>query len=228
MNLGRVNAAFGLFSAEIFISLWFLAAFFAPEWNLGELSLSDLGVIGTVGGEICFNMACSCGGLFGVMFGIYVTSKSVRERILGAMIIVACFGLAGIGIINLNYGSLHYITATTYSVFSVICVIISIVLDHKHGDLDFAILSSILLGFCTIAVVSQPFVVYEPVAVSCQCFWIAGQSIKYMRKEDKVFDGPIKLPFRAGTPGPFRPFYLQGGRWRYHVQHRGPSFQRSA
>ena len=195
MNLSKINAACGLFSAEIFIALWILAAFFAPEWNLGELSLSDLGICGVVGGEICFNMACSCGGLFGVMFGIYVMSQGDRERILGALIIIACFGLAGIGIINLGYNELHYLTAMTYSLFSLICVVLSIVLDYKKGDLDFAILSSILLAFTVIAVVTQRFAVYEPIAVTCECFWIAGQSIKYMRKEDKLFDKPIRLPF---------------------------------
>lgn len=194
MNLSKINAACGLFSAEIFISLWMLAAFFAPEWNLGELSLSDLGICGVVGGEICFNMGCACGGLFGVMFGIYVASQGMRERFLGILIIVACFGLAGIGIINLGYGSLHYITAMTYSLFSAICVILSIVFDYKNGDLDFAILSSILMVFCVISVVTQRFEVYEPIAVTCECFWIAGQSIKYMRKEDKLFDAPLRIP----------------------------------
>ena len=129
------------------------------------------------------------------MFGIYVMSQGDRERILGALIIIACFGLAGIGIINIGYEEPHYITGMIYSLFSLICVMLSIVLDYKRGDLDFAILSSILLAFTFIAVVTQRFTIYEPVAVTCECFWIAGQSIKYMRKEDKLFDKPIKLPF---------------------------------
>jgi hypothetical protein len=72
---------------------------------------------------------------------------------------------------------------------------LSIILDYKRGDLDFAIMSSILLTFTFLAVVTQVFEVYEPITVICQCIWIGTQSIKYMRKEDKLFDKPIKLPF---------------------------------
>jgi hypothetical membrane protein len=193
MNLRRVNAACGMFSAEIFVALWIAAAFFAPDWKIGELSLSDLGICGVAGGEICFNMGCACGGLFGVMFGIYVASHEKLQRYLGVLIIVACFGLAGIGIVNLGYGSLHFITATVYALFSIVCILLSIVIDYRNGDLDFAILSSVLLLFCLIAQITQPFVVYEPIDVACECIWIAAQSIKYMRREDSLF---------ASTPAP--------------------------
>lgn len=183
MNLNKMYATSGIISAAIFMTLWVIAAITAPNWHLGELSLSDLGVCGNNVAEISFNMGCALAGLFGVMFGIYVLNTSGYLRVTGVAMILSSIALTGVGVVNLNYGPMHAAVALTYAGFGAVSMIFSIIGDIKEGRKKYAIVTCVLILIIIIMQLTQTFYVYEPIDVTCFCIWAGVQSFKYVNIE---------------------------------------------
>lgn len=177
MDFSRIGPLTGCLSSIVFTLSWIISAMLWGDWGLGTNSLSDIGVCGVDSAEIVFNMGCLVTGFLVIFPGIYLTERENRMfRISGYAALVCSIACAGIGVITEDYGDMHNLIASVYAVFAASFIAFSAAGDYMEGEKWFTLLAAALLLLSGIMSMTQPFAVFEPIAISCILIWTFVQS----------------------------------------------------
>ena len=183
VELLKYYTVFGLLSPITFTALWIAAALLEPSWVLGNNSLSDLGICGNPSAEVCFNMGCMLAGMFALIFDLGLLRKKGEFCAIGVIMFVGVIALAGVGVMNLNYGYAHQATATLYAICAYISMILSLIADIKGRKVFYWVVTAVLVFLCIGADIQFTFEGFEPIGISCTLIWVTTQAIKFMREE---------------------------------------------
>ena len=177
MDLSRIGPLTGCLSSIFFTLSWIISAMLWGDWELGANSLSDIGICGVDSAEIVFNMGCLVTGFLVIFPGIYLVEKDNKMfRISGCAALVCSIACAGIGVITEDYGDMHNLIASIYAIFAATFIAFSAAGDYQDGYRWFTALAAVLLLLSGIMSISQPFAVFEPIAISCILIWTFVQS----------------------------------------------------
>jgi hypothetical membrane protein len=100
--------------AAQFMTAIMLAASIAPDYDFSAAAISDLGVIEST--ALLFNVSLVLVGLLNVVGG-YLFYRPHRNRLLYGLFILAGIGALGAGLVPLNRGGLHSLSALLAFVF---------------------------------------------------------------------------------------------------------------
>ena len=177
MDFSRIGPISGCLSSIAFTLCWIISALLWEDWTLGSYALSDLGVCGIDSAEIFFNFGCLITGFLVVAPSLYlIEERNVYFRISGYAALVCSIACAAIGVITEEYGVMHNITASTYAVFAATFMAFSAAGDYLIGKKVFTAIAAVLLITSGVLAITQPFPVFEPIAISCILLWTFLQS----------------------------------------------------
>ena len=177
MDISRIGPVSGCASSAVFVVCWAVSASLWGDWTLGTHALSDIGVCGIDSAEVVFNMGCLLTGFLVVLPGMHLADQENRMfRISGCSALVCSVACAAIGVVTEDYGDMHVIVTSIYAVFAAVFMTASAAGDYTIGRRSFTVIAAVLLSVSGIAALTQPFAVFEPIAVSCILLWTFLQS----------------------------------------------------
>ncbi len=180
----RLGATAGLIGSITFTTLWAMAAVTDDNWQLGRMTLSELGGRSSPG-ALLFNSGAVFTGLLSLVFaiGLYrVLSTSLLGRVGSTTLAIASIFLVGVGLFPIDTGEPH--TVLSYGFFIVAAVSLALLIVpiwkshvlHPSGGM----LTAVLLVVPLVSIAFLPKAGVEALAVGCLLLWMALISIRML------------------------------------------------
>lgn len=181
------TTAYLAFIMPVFFSLmWIMSATIDGKWAFGVNSLSDMGISENAVSAFLFNFGCIMTGIFGSMigFGMYTYGKKTVS-VGGLFYIISMIFLALVGVFTLNIFPMHFTVASTFGVMFAVSVVTISVSDWKLSWYFYFDIIFMVAG--TIVIVTQPFAVWEAIAVIGAMVWTVIIGYKMMKREEQLY-----------------------------------------
>lgn len=180
----RLGAATGLIGSVGFATMWTVAAATDGHWQLGRMTLSELGDRSRAG-ALPFNSGAIITGLLALVFaiGLYrVLSTSTLGKAGSILVGISSIFLVGIGLFPIDTGEPH--TVLSYGFFLTAAVSLAVLIAplwkshvfHPSGGM----LTAVLLAIPLISIAFLPVAGVEALAVGCLLLWMAFISIRML------------------------------------------------
>ncbi len=180
----RLGAAAGLIGSVGFATIWAMAVVTDGHWQLGRMTLSELGDRSRAG-ALAFNSGVIIAGLLGLVFaiGLYrVLSTTTLGKAGSAILAIASIFLVGIGHFPIDTG--EPLTVLSYGFFLLAAVSLAILIApvwkshvfHPSGGM----LTAMLLVIPLISIAFLPAAGVEALAVGCLLLWVFFISIRML------------------------------------------------
>jgi hypothetical membrane protein len=180
----RLGAVAGLIASIVFTAMWALAAITDGHWQLGRMTLSELGDRSRAG-ALLFNSGAIITGLLALLFalGLYrVLSTTTLGKVGSVTLAIGAVLLVGIGLFPIDTDEPH--TVLSYSFFLMAAVSMTALIApiwkshvfHRTGGL----LTAALLVIPLASIPFLPWAGVEALAVGCLLLWMAFISIRML------------------------------------------------
>ena len=180
----RLGALAGLIGSIEFTVFWVLAATADGGWQLGRMTLSELGDR-TPGGALLFNSGTVIAGVLAFLFaiGLYRTlSTTPLGRMGSGLLAIASVLLIGVGLFPIHTGLPHTFFSYAFFIVAVISLATLVVpiwrshVFHASGGMVSALLLVIgLIGAAGLSTAGA-----EALAVGCLLLWMGLMSIRML------------------------------------------------
>lgn len=180
----------GIVGTFAYIAAWVVSAYMTELWQPGVNSLSELGISKNTTAAMIYNYGCMISGAMCTCLG---TGKVLCEnnkwnKASGVCLIFSDIFLFFTGLVDLSFGNIHNYLVYTYMVFFTLAVLFSVPGDWYYVTKLNSYLAIILLTISGIALITQPFAVFEVVGVICLLTWKGLQCIKLLNIRRKYIN----------------------------------------
>jgi hypothetical membrane protein len=180
----RFGAVAGLIGSVEFATMWTLSAASDGHWQLGQMTLSELGERSR-SGALLFNSGVVLAGLLGLVFavGLYrVLSTTSLGKLGTSLLAVSSLLLVGIGLFPIDTGEPHTILSYGFFVTAALSLATLIVPIWKSHVLhpSGAVVTALLLAIPLLSITVLTKAGVEALAVGCLLLWMALMSIRML------------------------------------------------
>lgn len=180
----RLGAMAGIAGSLFFAMMWTAAVVADGSWQLGEMTLSELGDRFR-SGHLLFNTGAMVAGILSLLFSVglfKVLSPKLVGRVGAAMMALASLLLIGVGLFPIDTGTPH--TVVSLSFFGTAALALALLISPFAKSYVFhpgmAYLTAILLLVCLVGAAILALPAIEALAVGCLLLWMFVVSIRMM------------------------------------------------
>ncbi len=180
----RLGAMAGIAGSLFFAMMWTAAVVADGSWQLGEMTLSELGDRSR-NGYLLFNTGAMVTGILSLLFsvGLYkVLSPGIMGRGGAAMMGLASLLLIGVGLFPIDTGTPHTVVSFTFFGSTALALALLIIPFAKsyvfHPSMAMLTAMLLLVGLGAAAILTLPAL--EALAVGCLLLWMFVVSIRMM------------------------------------------------